>query len=153
MQRAAFYAGRAFTRGCVGYVHAIGHTLGSLYGVAHGLAMAVLLPHVMRKFGAAAQSRLAELADVCGIGGRNEAEKANAFVCWIEEVNAKMGLPDGFEMIQDEDIDQMITWARREANPLYPVPVVWGAEDFRQLIEIIRKPNNNSIEYANCQNM
>lgn len=28
MQRAAFYAGRAFTRGCVGYVHAIGHTLG-----------------------------------------------------------------------------------------------------------------------------
>jgi hypothetical protein len=40
----------------------------------------------------------------------------------------------------------MITWARREANPLYPVPVVWGAEDFRQLIEIIRKPNNNSIE-------
>ena len=146
MQRAAFYAGRAFTRGCVGYVHAIGHTLGSLYGVAHGLAMAVLLPHVMRKFGAAAQSRLAELADVCGICGRNEAEKANAFVCWIEEVNAKMGLPDGFEMIQDEDIDQMITWARREANPLYPVPVVWGAEDFRQLIEIIRKPNNNSIE-------
>ena len=47
MQRGAFYAGRAFTRGCVGYVHAIGHTLGGLYGVPHGLAMAVLLPHVM----------------------------------------------------------------------------------------------------------
>ena len=31
MQRAAFYAGRAFTRGSVGYVHAIGHTLGGLY--------------------------------------------------------------------------------------------------------------------------
>ena len=28
MQKAAFLAGRAFTRGCVGYVHAIGHTLG-----------------------------------------------------------------------------------------------------------------------------
>ena len=70
MQRGAFYAGRAFTRGCVGYVHAIGHTLGGLYGVAHGLAMAVLLPHVMREFGASAHKRLAELADVCGIGGR-----------------------------------------------------------------------------------
>ena len=58
----AFYAGRAFTRGCVGYVHAIGHTLGGLYGVAHGLAMAVLLPHVMREFGASAHKRLAELA-------------------------------------------------------------------------------------------
>ena len=139
MQRGAFYAGRAFTRGCVGYVHAIGHTLGGLYGVAHGLAMAVLLPHVMREFGASAHKRLAELADVCGIGGANEAEKANAFISWIEEANAKMGLPNGFDMIKDEDIDQMITWAKKEANPLYPVPVVWARKDFRRLISSIRK--------------
>ena len=139
MQRGAFYAGRAFTRGCVGYVHAVGHTLGGLYGVAHGLAMAVLLPHVMREFGAAAHKRLAELADVCGIEGRNEAEKANNFIKWIEETNAKMGLPDGFDVIRDEDIPQMIAWARKEANPLYPVPVVWGEKDFRRLIKAIRK--------------
>lgn len=139
MQFAALYAGRAFTRGCVGYVHAIGHTLGGLYGVAHGLAMAVLLPHVMREFGASAHKRLAELADVCGIGGANEAEKANAFIRWIEQTNAEMGLPDKFDMIQEEDIDQMITWAKKEANPLYPVPVVWARKDFRRLIESIRK--------------
>ncbi|MBQ3504479.1 MAG: iron-containing alcohol dehydrogenase [Oscillospiraceae bacterium] len=139
MQRGAFYAGRAFTRGCVGYVHAIGHTLGGLYGVAHGLAMAVLLPHVMREFGAAAHKRLAELADVCGMEGANEAEKANAFIRWIEETNAKMGLPDGFDVIRDEDIDQMITWAKKEANPLYPVPVVWARKDFRRVIQQIRK--------------
>ena len=139
MQRGAFYAGRAFTRGCVGYVHAVGHTLGGLYGVAHGLAMAVLLPHVMREFGASAHKRLAELADVCGIEGRNEAEKANAFIAWIEQTNAKMGLPDGFDVIRDEDIPQMIAWARKEANPLYPVPVVWGEKDFRRLIQAIRK--------------
>ena len=139
MQRGAFYAGRAFTRGCVGYVHAVGHTLGGLYGVAHGLAMAVLLPHVMREFGASAHKRLADLADVCGIEGRNEAEKANNFIKWIEETNAKMGLPDGFDVIKDEDIPQMIAWARKEANPLYPVPVVWGEKDFRRLIKAIRK--------------
>ena len=138
MQRGAFFAGRAFTRGCVGYVHAVGHTLGGLYGVAHGLAMAVLLPHVMREFGASAHQRLADLADVCGIGGTNEAEKANAFIRWIEETNAKMGLPDRFDVIQDKDIDQMIAWAKKEANPLYPVPVVWGKKDFRRLIEAIR---------------
>lgn len=51
MQKAAFYAGRAFTRGGVGYVHAVGHTLGGLYGVPHGLAMSVLLPHVLRQYG------------------------------------------------------------------------------------------------------
>lgn len=139
MQRGAFYAGRAFTRGCVGYVHAIGHTLGGLYGVPHGLAMAVILPHVMRDFGAAAHKRLAELADVCGMEGRNEAEKANAFIRWIEETNAKMGLPDGFDMIKTEDIPQMISWAKREANPLYPVPVIWARHDFRRVIEAIRK--------------
>ena len=139
MQRGAFYAGRAFTRGCVGYVHAIGHTLGGLYGIAHGLAMAVLLPHVMKAFGTSAHKRLAELADACGMVGANEAEKANAFIRWIEETNEKMGLPDKFDVVKDEDIDQMITWAKKEANPLYPVPVVWGRVDFRNLIESIRK--------------
>lgn len=139
MQRGAFYAGRAFTRGCVGYVHAVGHTLGGLYGVAHGLAMAVLLPHVMREFGASAHKRLAELADVCGIGGENKAEKANAFIRWIEETNKKMGLPDSFDVIREEDIDQMIAWASKEANPLYPVPVVWSKKDFRRFIQSIRR--------------
>ena len=139
MQRGAFYAGRAFTRGCVGYVHAVGHTLGGLYGVPHGLAMAVLLPHVMRRFGLSAQKRLAELADVCGMEGSSDAEKADAFIRWIEETNAKMGLPDGFDMVQEKDIEQMISWAKKEANPLYPVPVVWGREDFRRLIDEIRK--------------
>lgn len=138
MQRGAFFAGRAFTRGCVGYVHAIGHTLGGLYGVAHGLAMAVLLPHVMRAYGEAAHQRLAELADVCGIKGNSEAEKANAFIAWIEETNAKMGLPDKFDMIETKDIKQMVAWASKEANPLYPVPVIWSKKDFRNFIESIR---------------
>ena len=139
MQKAAFFAGRAFTRGCVGYVHAIGHTLGSLYEIPHGLAMSVLLPHVMRAYGDAAHERLADLADVCGIAGKDNAEKANAFIEWIEKTNEQMGLPNKFEMIKDEDIDQMITWAQKEANPLYPVPKVWGREDFREFVQSVRE--------------
>ena len=46
------------------------------------------------------------------------------FIDWIEQTNRKMGLPDGFDVIRDEDIPQMIAWARKEANPLYPVPVL-----------------------------
>jgi len=138
MQIAALYAGRSFTRGCVGHVHAIGHTLGGLYGVPHGLTMAVLLPHVMREFGVPAHKRLAELADVCGMGGTNDAEKANNFITWIEDINKKMGIPNAFDMIQDEDIEQMITWARKETNPLYPVPVIWSRSDFRRVIDRVR---------------
>ena len=139
MQIAAFYAGRAFTRGCVGYVHAIGHTLGGLYGVPHGKAMAILLPHVMRAFGPAAHKRLAELADSCGITGKNEAEKADRFISWIEDLKKKMGIPEYLDMIRDEDVEQIITWAMKEANPLYPTPVLWGHDDLKAFIESVRK--------------
>ena len=139
MQRAALYAGRSFTRGCVGYVHAIGHTLGGLYGVAHGLAMAVLLPHVLEAFGSAVHKRLAELAEVCGIPGDTDAEKARGLIDWIRETNRKMGIPDSLDVIREQDIDQMITWARKEAHPLYPTPAIWSRENFRTLIRSVCK--------------
>ncbi|MBR5125935.1 MAG: iron-containing alcohol dehydrogenase [Oscillospiraceae bacterium] len=139
MQKAAFYAGRAFTRGCVGYVHAIGHTLGSLYGIDHGTAMAALLPRVMGAFGTAAHPRLAELAEVCGLEGSTAEEKATAFLNWIEDTNRSLGLPEAFPMIQDAHIPQMIRWARKEAHPLYPVPVIWTDADFHKLITSLRK--------------
>ena len=138
MQKAAFYAGRAFTRGCVGYVHALGHTLGGLYGTPHGLAMSVILPHVMRQFGPAAHERLARLAEVCGMTGKNDAEKAEAFLTWIEQLKAKMNIPEHLDVIKGEDIPQIIKWASKEANPLYPVPVIWGKEDFEKCIASIR---------------
>ena len=138
MQRAAFFAGRAFTRGCVGYVHAVGHTLGGLYGVPHGVAMSVILPHVMRQFGPAVYKRLAILALDIDLDGNTEEELANAFIDWIEDMQKAMGIPAGFDCIKDEDIPQIIQWAKKEANPLYPVPVIWGDDDFRELIEKIR---------------
>ncbi len=137
MQKAAFFAGRAFTRGCVGYVHAVGHTLGGLYGVPHGLAMSVILPHVMRQFGPAVYDKLAELADVCGIEGRGHKEKAENFIGWIEQLKEDMDIPKGLDMIEEKDIPTIIKWAKKEANPLYPVPVVWKGSDFRRLLHTL----------------
>lgn len=149
MQRAAFFAGRAFTRGCVGCVHALGHTLGGLYGVPHGLAMSVLLPHVLRQFGPAAHKRLSELAEVCGINGESRAEKAENFIRWVEELGESMDIPKGFDCIKNKDIEQMITWACKETNPLYPTPVVWGREDFRKLIDTVNlSPDKDKPEDA-----
>lgn len=138
MQRASFFAGRAFTRGCVGYVHALGHTLGGLYGTPHGLAMSIILPHVMRQFGPAVHEKLADLADVCGMGGATAAEKAELFIRWIEDMKAKMNIPVGVDVIEDKDVEQIVTWALKEANPLYPVPVIWGRADMKQLIAAVR---------------
>ncbi len=137
MQQAAFYAGRSFTRGCVGYVHAVGHTLGGLYGVPHGLAMSVILPHVLRQYGTSVCPRLAELAECCGMTG-SQNEKAEKFIDWIEETNRSMQLPTGFDCIREKDIPQIIRWADKEANPLYPTPEIWEEKDFRKLIDRIR---------------
>ncbi|MGI6072513.1 MAG: iron-containing alcohol dehydrogenase [Lachnospiraceae bacterium] len=139
MQIAAFCAGRAFTRGCVGYVHAVGHTLSGLYGVPHGLAMAIILPHVMRQFGASVYDRLAELAQECGMEGKDSREKAEKFIAWIEDLKKQMDIPVGTDVIKDEDIEQIIAWAMKEANPLYPVPQIWGHDDFVKLIDTIRQ--------------
>ena len=142
MQKAAFYAGRAFTRGCVGYVHAIGHGLGSLYGIPHGLAMAVILPHVLRQYGSAVYEKLAQLAGICGMNGadkgfrdkENTQKLAESFITWIDRLNQKMGIPSGFAEIREEDMPQIISWALKEANPLYPVPVIWDAENMERCL-------------------
>ena len=136
MQQAAFYAGRAFTRGSVGYVHAIGHTLSGLYDVPHGLAMAMLLPQVMRAYGSAVHEKLAELCDVCGIEAEDAGtqSKAEAFLQWIDKMNEKMGIPKYPDMIQKKDISKIARWAEKEGNPLYPVPVVWKKSEFSRFV-------------------
>ena len=134
MQLAAMYAGRAFSRGSVGYVHAIGHTLGGLYHISHGEAMSVILPKVMRKYGKSAEKRLAMLADIVDIEGKDNTEKANKFIDWIEETNKAMNIRNSFEEIKDEDIDTIIKWAIKEANPVYPCPQVWKYKDFKELV-------------------
>jgi alcohol dehydrogenase class IV len=48
MALASTYAGLAFTRANVGYVHAIAHQFGGVYHTPHGLANAIMLPHVLR---------------------------------------------------------------------------------------------------------
>jgi hypothetical protein len=72
------------------------------------------------------------------LSGKDEAEKAVNFIAWIEDMNRKMGIPEKLDMIKDEDVEQIITWAMKEANPLYPTPVLWGREDFRKFINSVR---------------
>ena len=135
MLQASFDAGAAFTRASVGNVHAIAHTLGGLYGVPHGLANAVLLPLVLEDYGAAAYPRLAHLAGLLGLKGDTEETRAKAFIAEIRAMNARMNVPDRFDCIRDEDIPLMARWAAQEANPVYPVPVIYDEARFARVIE------------------
>lgn len=125
MLQAAYCAGIAFTRSYVGYVHGIAHSLGGQYGIAHGLANAVILPKMLRRYGRACEAKLARLARTAGVAAAElgDAQAAEAFILWIEEMNRDFGLPTGFAQIQREDIPRMARHAAQESNPLYPVPV------------------------------
>lgn len=140
MQIASYKAGLAFTRAYVGYVHAIAHTLGGMYGVPHGLANAVILPHVLRKFGSTCYTRLAELADYISLTDKDKTkkEKAEAFIDFIDELNAQMNIPNKIEnVIQGKDLPIMVKRAIKEANPLYPVPDLWDEKDFLEIFKEI----------------
>lgn len=139
MQIAANKGGFAFSRVGVGNVHAIAHTLGGLYNTPHGLANAVILPYVLKDYGPVIHKKLAYLCECVGLQFEGtQEEKANAFIAEIEAMNRRMGIPESFDFIRDEDIEQMITWAMKEANPVYPVPQVYTREHFRKVIEEIR---------------
>ncbi|MBQ0037559.1 MAG: iron-containing alcohol dehydrogenase [Clostridiales bacterium] len=140
MLKASYQAGYAFTRASVGNIHAIAHTLGGLYDVPHGLANAVLLPVVLEDYGEAIapqMARLAELTGVCTQG--SQEEKARAFVEAIYDMNRRLGIPDGFDCIRSEDIPRMVNWAEAEANPAYPVPVIYDKRRFARIIQRVQR--------------
>ena len=129
---ASFYAGMAFTRAYVGYVHAIAHNLGGLYGTPHGLANAVILPHVLEYYGETAHEKLV------GIDGDSDKEKAENFIEEIKEMNEEMDIPEHFDFIKDEDIPTIVARALKEGNPLYPVPKIMDEEDCTKVVKAIR---------------
>lgn len=140
MQTASYYAGIAFTRAYVGYVHAIAHTLGGFYSVPHGLANAVILPYVLEYYGSSVHKPLAELADHIHITSRadTEAEKANRFIELIKKLNKDMNIPDKIKGIKNEDIPVMVNRANQEANPLYPVPRILKKKDLENIFMMIK---------------
>ena len=135
---AAYKAGFAFTRAGVGNVHAIAHTLGGLYNTPHGLANAVILPIVLEDYGPAVEGKLAHLAEITGLmTAGSDKEKAAAFIREIRAMNRRMNIPTGFDFIQEKDIPQMVKWALAEANPVYPVPVIYDEQRCEKVIRRI----------------
>ena len=139
MQEAAFLAGAAFNRAYVGNIHAIAHTISGFYGTPHGLANAIIMPYVLEMYGNTVYKSLSEMAVAAGIADRGAANRENAlkFIASIREMNAKMGIPDKFSELRAEDIPTMVKRAMREANPLYPVPVIFNRREMTKVYQRI----------------
>ena len=140
MLKASYYAGMAFTRAYVGYVHAIAHNLGGFYGIPHGLANAVILPYVLEYYGETAHARLAKLAVIAGVKtDGTDKEKAEAFIEAIKQMNKNMNIQDKFDCIKEEDIPTIVKRALKEGNPLYPVPKIMDEADCEAVIRRLMK--------------
>jgi alcohol dehydrogenase len=122
MALASYYAGYAFTRTSVGYVHAIAHTFGAYYGTPHGLANAIALPHVLEFSVGPAESRMADLATVIGITEGSQAAKAQQFIERVKDLMAKVSIPEKLDALQQQDIPAIARQATTEAFLNYPVP-------------------------------
>ncbi len=136
MALASFFAGSAFTRAYVGYVHAIAHNMGGLYGVPHGLANAVILPHVLEFCRKDAEKKLARLAVVGGLGDDSESEEdlSYKFIEKVKSMNKKMKIPNCIKELQEEDIPLIAKRALDEAHPDYPVPTIMTHEECEALV-------------------
>lgn len=140
MLLASYYAGMAINSNFIGYVHAIAHGVGGLYGVTHGMANAIIMPYVLEAFGESSHKKLADLAMLVGCGKSNasESENAKAFIASIRELNAKMNIPDKVQELKEEDFDTLAERAVKEGNPTYPVPVIWEKEEFKEVLKCLK---------------
>jgi acetaldehyde dehydrogenase/alcohol dehydrogenase len=107
MHNAACIAAIAFANASVGVNHALAHSFGARFGVAHGRANALMLPHVIA-FNASvptkfmpspnqrayvAPQKYAMAADLLGLEGRSVEEKVQNLVAAIESLLDRLGFP------------------------------------------------------------
>lgn len=134
MLHASFYAGCAFTKSYVGYVHAIAHSLGGEYDIPHGLANAIILPMVLEAYGESVHKKLWQLAIEAGLvhKGVSYEEGASRFIEAIKDMNRYFGIGTTIDAIKEREIGKLSHYADKEANPLYPVPVLMNARELEE---------------------
>ncbi|GAA1363359.1 bifunctional acetaldehyde-CoA/alcohol dehydrogenase [Streptomyces beijiangensis] len=117
MHNASTVAGMAFANAFLGLVHAMAHTLGNTFHVAHGRTNALLLPHVVRHNGQVsgkatpwpkaevyrAPERFQEIAKMLGLEAATPEQGVESYARAIEELRVKCGIPASF---QEEGVDE-----------------------------------------------
>jgi alcohol dehydrogenase len=95
MSYGSVLAGLAFSHAGNAAPHALQYPIGAATHTPHGLGVGLLLPYALTAAGEAVADRLAILAGVCGldVAGASDAEAADAFLGWVRELLADIGIP------------------------------------------------------------
>lgn len=137
MSIASFNAGVAFTRASIGYVHAIAHQMGGYYHIPHGLANAVILPHILELSFENALCRYAELAIAAGLATSDDTqiEAAHKFVAGVKALNKTLNIQTDLPELKENDIPELARRAVREAYCDYPVPKLMNRTQCESLLK------------------
>lgn len=135
MALGAYYAGLAINQVNVGSVHAIAHQLGGKYGIPHGLANSLVLPHILEFCREESESRLADLAVLIGVGEESEGPSAlsHRFIKAVRDLRTEVGIPDQMSEIRREDFDDIARLAISEGDA-YPVPRLLDKEHVKLIL-------------------
>lgn len=132
---AAYRAGLAINIAGIGYVHAIAHNFGGLYHTPHGVANAIVLPHLLEHMQAACIERLATLARVSGLQAANDRALAELFIAHIRQLNKQFGIPKTLTALRRQDFPKIIEAAMQEAHSTYAVPRYMDKPEMQQVLE------------------
>jgi alcohol dehydrogenase class IV len=106
----AMLAGQAFANAPVAAVHALAYPIGGIFHVPHGLANALVLPHVLRYNAPVAAELYAELAAIVAPQAQGSAEaRAQALITALERMSEQVGIETRLHQvgITEADIDRL----------------------------------------------
>ena len=136
LEKAVEQAEQLSERGYGGYAQAIGYAVHFNYFISEGLAEAIVLPELLRSYGAKAEQQIASLARQTGIVAIDlpDGRTARLFISWIEQQRVLFELPDHIEQMRPQDIPDIIDDTLDAALHFYPMPVFYDAIDLEQFI-------------------
>lgn len=117
MLLASTMAGMAFSNTMTGAVHALAHALGGQYGIPHGLANGMMLPHVMAFNIEEAPERFMLIADAmgCDVAGKAPLEAAKLAVEAVHTLKKEIGLTDTLKDHGVKDDDDVLNALAEQA--------------------------------------
>ncbi|WP_425668703.1 iron-containing alcohol dehydrogenase [Vibrio owensii] len=138
MAMASYYAGLAFTKASLGYVHAFAHNLGAKYGLPHGMANGLALLPVLRFSFSEIEPQLTALSGALIDAQSKAMPNAQAFLERLEGLYNEIGIEQTSSLLKTSDTDELVTLILKEAHWNYPVPKFMNEVECAQLLAEIR---------------
>ena len=75
-----------------------------------------------------------------------EEEAALNFIQAVKDMKTRFGIGDTIPEIQEEDIPKLSHYADKEANPLYPVPILMDAQELEKFYYMLMPAKENTVQ-------